>query len=57
MRYSTELKCKKYVKGCGFLSFPGKCGDKFLITLMNTTTKTGIDAAKTASERIDHEQA
>ena len=57
MRYSTELKCEKCVEGCGFLSFTRKCGDKFLKTLMNTATKTGIDAAKTASERIDHEQA
>ena len=24
MKYSTEPKCRKYVKGCGFLSFGKK---------------------------------
>ena len=28
MRYSTELRFRKYVKGYGFLSFAGKFGDK-----------------------------
>ena len=56
MRYSTKLKYKKYVKGCGFLSFARKCGDKYPKTLMNTAIKTEIDAAKTASKRVDHEE-
>ena len=52
MRYSTEGKYRKYVKGCGFLSFAKTFGDKYGKKLMDTTTKTEIDAAKTASKRI-----
>ena len=50
MRYSTEPKYRKYVKRFGFLSFGKKFGDKYGKRLMDTTTKTGIDAAKTASK-------
>ena len=52
MRYSTEPKFRKYVKGYGFLSFARKFGDKYGKKLMNTATKTGIDAAKTVSKRV-----
>ena len=52
MRYSTESKIRKYVKGYGFLSFARKFGDKYGKTLIDTATKTGIDAAKTASKRV-----
>ena len=52
MRYSTEPKFKKYVKEYGFLSFASKSGDKYGKKLMDTATKTGIDAAKTASKRV-----
>ena len=52
MRYSIEPRFRKYVKGYGFLSFPRKSGDKYGKKLMNTATKTGIDAAKTASKRV-----
>ena len=34
------------------MSFARKFGDKYDKKLMDTTTKTGIDAAKTASKRI-----
>ena len=51
MRYSTEPKFRKYVKGYGFLSFARKCGDKYGKKIMDTATKTGIDVAKTASKR------
>ena len=44
MRYSTEPRFRKYVKGYGFLLFAKK--------LMDPATKTGIDAAKTASKRV-----
>ena len=44
MRYSTEPRFRKYVKGYGFLSFAKK--------LMDTATKTRIDAAKTASKIV-----
>ena len=50
MRYSTEQKYTKYVKGYGFLSFVRSFGDKYGKKLMDTATRTGIDAAKTASK-------
>ena len=46
MRYSTESKFRKYVKGYGFLSFARKFGDKYGKKVIDTATKTGIDAAK-----------
>ena len=52
MRYSTEPRFRKYVKGYGFLSFARKFGDKYGKKLMDTATKIGIDAAKTASKRV-----
>ena len=52
MKYSTEPRFRKYVKGYGFLSFARKFGDKYGKKLMDTATKTGIDAAKTASKRV-----
>ena len=52
MRYSTQLKFRKYVKGYGFLSFARKFGDKYDKKLMDTATKTGIDAVKTASKIV-----
>ena len=52
MRYSTELRFRKYVKSYGFLSFVRKSDDKYDKKLMDTTTKTGINAAKTASKRV-----
>ena len=50
--YSTEPKFRKYVKGYGFLSFARQLGDKYGKKLLDTATKTEIDAAKTASKRI-----
>ena len=52
MRYSTEPRFRKYVEGYGFLSFARKFGDKYRKKLMDTATKTGIDAVKTASKRV-----
>ena len=46
MRYSTESKYRKYVKDYGFLSFARKFGDKYGKKLIDTATKTGIDAAR-----------
>ena len=57
MRYSLEPKYRKYVKGYGFLSFAGTFGDKIGKKLMDTATKAGIDAAKTASKRVVHKTA
>ena len=50
MRYSTEPNYRKYVQGYGFLSFARKYGKKYGKKLMDTATKTGTDAAKTASK-------
>ena len=52
MRYQLEERYRKYVQGYGFLSFARKFGDKCGKTLMDTATKTGIDAAKTTSNRL-----
>ena len=52
MRYSTEPKFRKYVQGYGFLSFARRLGDRYDKKLIDTVTKTGIDAAKTASKRV-----
>ena len=52
MKYSTEPKFRKYVKVYGFLSFARKLGDKYSKKLIDTATKTGIDATNTASKRV-----
>ena len=52
MRYSTEPRFRKYVKGYCFLSFAKKIGYKNSKKLMDTATKTGIDAAKTDLKRV-----
>ena len=57
MKYSTEAKFTKYVKGYGFLSFARKFGDKYGKKIMDTGTKTGTEAAKTASKRFAQKTA
>ena len=52
MRYLTEPSFRKYVKGYGFLSFARNFGNKYGKKLMDTATKTGMDAAKIASKRV-----
>ena len=52
MRYSIEPKFRKYVKGYGFLSFAKNFGHKYGKRLMDTATKTGMDASKIASKRV-----
>ena len=52
MRYSTEPKYRKYIKGYGFLSFEKRFGAKYGKKLMDTETKTGVDAVKTASKGV-----
>ena len=51
MRYSTEPRFRKYVKGYGFLSFSRKFDDKYGKKLMDIATKMGMNDAKTASKR------
>ena len=48
MRYSTESKYRKYVKGYCFLSFARTFSDRYGIILMDTATKTEIDVVKSA---------
>ena len=52
MRYSTKPKYRKCVKGYAFLSFATIFGDKYDKRLIDIATKTGIDAAKSASKRV-----
>ena len=52
LRYSTQPKIRKYVKGYGFLSFAKKFGNKYGEKLMDNATKTGMDAAKIASKKV-----
>ena len=52
MRCATEPKFRKYVKVYGFLSFARKFGDKYGRKLIDTATKTGINAVNTASKRV-----
>ena len=52
MRYSTKPRFRKYVKGYDKKSFAKKSGNKYGKNLMDTATKTGIDAAKMASKRV-----
>ena len=56
MRYSLEPKYRKYVEGYGFFSFARKFGNKYGKKLMDTATKTGIDAVKTVSKRVVQKQ-
>ena len=41
MRYSTEPRERRYVKGYGFMSFARNFGNKYGKKLMNTAIKTG----------------
>ena len=52
MRYSTEPRFRKYVKGFSFSSFAKKFGNTYGEKLMDTATKTGMDATKIASKRV-----
>ena len=47
-----EPRFRKYVKGHGFLSFAKTLGNKYGKKLMDTASKTGLDAAKTPSKKI-----
>ena len=52
MRYSSEPKYRKYVKGYSFLSFSRKCGNKYGKKLKQIEAKTETDAAKAFAERV-----
>ena len=48
----NDTRFRKYVKGYEFLSFTRKFGDKYGKNLIDTATKTEMEAAKTASKRV-----
>ena len=52
MRYSLEPIKIKHVEGYGFLPFARKFEDKYGKQLMDTATKTEIDAEKNASKKL-----
>ena len=52
MRCSTGPRFQKCVKGYGFLLFARKFGDECGKKLIDTATKTGMDAAKLVSKRV-----
>ena len=52
MRYSIVPRFRKYVKGYGFLSFAKKFDNKYGKKLMDTATKTEMNAAKIDSKRV-----
>ena len=43
MRYSSEPRERRYIKGYGFLSFSEKFSNKYGKKLMNTAIKTGTN--------------
>ena len=53
MKYSTKLIYKTYDEGYAFLSFLKRLEDKYGRKLIDTATKTGIVAPKTASKRVN----
>ena len=68
MRYSIELKERRYVKGYGFLFFARNIGthatkvaknmsNKYSQKLVDTAKKSATDAIKTASRRAIQETA
>ena len=57
IRYLFEPKYSKYVQGYCFLLFARKFGDKYGKKLMDTATKTRIDAPKTVSKRVVQKSA
>ena len=52
MRYSIGPRFRKYVKSYGFFLLARKFGGKYGKALIDTATKTGIDAAKTGSKWV-----
>ena len=56
-RYSIEQRTRKYVKGYGFLSFARNLSNKYGKILLDTATKTELDALKTTSKKLFHKTA
>ena len=60
MRYSIDPRDRRYVKGCGFLSFAKSIGknmsNKYSQKLVYSAKKSATDAIKTASKRVIQKQ-
>ena len=56
-RYSIEPRTRKYIKGYGFLSFARNFIGKYGKQLLDTATKTGVNALKTSSKKLFHKAA
>ena len=52
-RYSTELRTRNYVKGYGLLSFWRNLYKKYSKKLMDTATKTELDALKNLTKKVE----
>ena len=61
MRYSTEPRERRYVKGYGFLSFAKNIGknisSKYSQKLVDSAKKSGTDGRKTTSKRAIQKSA
>ena len=55
--YSMEPRTRKYVKVYRFLLFRRNLSNKYRKQLLDTATKTGLDAVKTALKKVVHEAA
>ena len=56
-RCFVEPRTIKYVKGYSFLSFARNPSNKYRKRLLDTATKTGIDALKTDSKKVVNKAA
>ena len=56
-RYYLEPRTRKYVKGYKFLSVVRNLCNKYRKQLLDTAAKTGLDALKTASQKVVHKAA
>ena len=57
MRYSIEPRERRYVKGCGFMSFARNFSDKYSKSLMDKGIDLSKTFAKTAGKKILKETA
>ena len=49
--YSIELRARKYVKGYGLFSFGRNLSNKCGRQLLDTATKTGLEAFKSCNQK------
>ena len=56
-RYYLEPRTRKYVRGYEFMSVVRSLCNKYGKQLLDTAAKTGLDALKTASQKVVHKAA